>query len=109
MTTWLALLAAPALVLAVQAANFAMVRLACEQRLAWPLAALSAFGVLFSAAVTWLAWRRWRLLVPPHASDPARSARAAMLACAAAGVGTLSLLVQLTMWFPQWLLSPCFR
>lgn len=108
MTTWLALFAAPALVLAVQAANYAMVRLACERQTGWPLGALSAFGVLFSAIVAWLAWRRWQSLVPPAAADPARSARAAMLACAATWVGALSLLIQLTMWFPQWLLSPCF-
>lgn len=108
MTTWLALLAAPALVLAVQTANYAMVHLACERQLGWPLAALSAFGVLFSATVSWFAWRRWRSLVPPFADDPARSARAAMLACAATWVGLLSMLIQLTMWFPQWLLSPCF-
>jgi hypothetical protein len=109
MPTWLALLAAPALVLAVQSANFALVHVACERQLEWPLAALSALGVLFSAVVAWLAWRRWRALVPPAAEDPARGARAAMLACAAAWLGLLSLLVQLTMWFPQWLLSPCFR
>lgn len=109
MTTWLALLAAPALVLAVQSANFAFVHVACERQLAWPLAALSGFGVLFSALVAWFAWRRWRALVPPTADDPARSARAAMLACAAAWVALLSLLVQFAMWFPQWLLSPCFR
>ena len=108
MTTWLALLAAPALVLVVQSANYAMVHLACERQVAWPLAALSAFGVLFSAAVAWLAWRRWRSLVPPRADDPARSARAAMLACAATWVGVLSLVIQLAMWFPQWVLSPCF-
>ncbi|HTH59039.1 MAG TPA: hypothetical protein VL689_02650 [Paraburkholderia sp.] len=107
MTTWLALLVAPALVLAVQTANYAMVHLACERHLQWPLAASSLFGVLFSAAVAWLAWRRWRALVPPDADDPARRARAAMLACAAAWVGALSLLIQLMMWFPQWLLSPC--
>ncbi|PXW26415.1 hypothetical protein [Paraburkholderia caballeronis] len=108
MNTWLALLAAPALVLAVQAANYALVHVACARQAAWPLAALSAFGVLFSAAIAWLAWRRWRSLIPPHADDPARRARAAMLACAATWVGALSLLIQLTMWFPQWLLSPCY-
>lgn len=107
MTIWLALLAAPALVLAVQTANYALVPLACARQLGWPLAALSAFGLAFSLAAAWLAWRRWRAAVPPPAGDPARAARAAMLACAATGIGALSALIQLTMWLPQWLLSPC--
>jgi hypothetical protein len=108
MKIWLGLLAAPAVVLGAQSADFALVQLACSWRTQAPLAAVSAAAFAFSAIATVLAYRHWRATSASFtASYDARAARPACLALAATAVGALSTLIQLTMWFPQWLLSPC--
>lgn len=108
MKIWLALLAAPAVVLGAQSANYALVQFACAWRTRAPLDAISAAAFLFSAMATLLACRTWRATATPFpASYDARAARPAMLAFAATIVGSLCTLIQLAMWFPQWLLSPC--
>lgn len=108
MKTWLALLAAPAIVLGAQSADYALVQFACAWRTQAPLYAVSAAAFVFSAVVTVLAYRKWKATAWPFpASYDARAARPACLAFAAMVVGALCTLIQLTMWFPQWLLSPC--
>jgi hypothetical protein len=108
MKTWLGLLGAPAVVLGAQSADFALVQLACSWRTQAPLAAVSAAAFVFSAIATVLAYRQWRATsMSFKASYDARAARPACLALAATVVAALSTLIQLTMWFPQWLLSPC--
>ncbi len=108
MKTWFALLAVPALVLATQSADYALVHYACAWHTRAPLNAVSGVAFAVSIAATVLAYRRWRqtsMLFP--ASYDSRDARAACLAFAAMAVGAFGTLVQLTMWFPQWLLSAC--
>ncbi|GLU33320.1 hypothetical protein WKR88_14830 [Trinickia caryophylli] len=108
MKTWLGLLAAPALVLAVQSVDYALVRYTCERGDPVPLNVVSALAFAFSIAATTLAYRNWRHAAAPFpASYEPRAARPAFLAFAATVLGAFSALVQLTMWFPQWLLSPC--
>lgn len=108
MKTWLALFAAPAVVLGAQSADYALVQFACSWRTLAPLFAISAIAFVFSAAATALAYRQWRATAASFsASYEARAARPACLAFAATVVGALCTLIQLTMWFPQWLLSPC--
>lgn len=108
MKIWLGLLAAPALVLGAQSADYALVQFACGWGTRAPLHLVSAAAFLFCAAATALAYRTWRAAAAPFAASyEARAARQACLALAATAVGALSTLIQLTMWLPQWLLSPC--
>jgi hypothetical protein len=108
MKTWLGLLAAPTVVLGAQSADYALVQFACRWGTPAPLWAVSALAFVFSAIATIVAFYRWRAAAAPfHASYDARAARPACLALAATLVGALCTLIQLMMWFPQWLLSPC--
>ncbi len=108
MKTWLGLLAAPALVLAVQSIDYALVQIACARHSTVSLNVVSAVAFAASVFATVLAYRKWRATAAPFpASYDARPARAACLAFAATVLGAFSTLVQLTMWFPQWVLSPC--
>ncbi|MGF6744165.1 hypothetical protein [Paraburkholderia atlantica] len=108
MDIWLGLLAAPTAVLATQSVDYALIRLACASGAAWPIHAVSAAAFAFCAFATWLAYGRWRAErsrgTPAYA---ARAARAGFFALMAMIVGALSALVQLAMWFPQWLLPAC--
>jgi hypothetical protein len=108
MKTWFALLAVPALVLATQSADYALVYYACAWHTRAPLHAVSGVALVISIAATALAYRRWRHTSAPYpASYDPREARQACLACAAMVVGAFGTLVQVMMWFPQWLLSAC--
>jgi hypothetical protein len=108
MKTWLGLLVAPAIVLGAQSADYALVQFACSWGTQAPLAAVSAVAFVFSAIATVLAYRKWRATSASFAASyDARAARPACLALAATVIAALSTLIQLTMWFPQWLLSPC--
>ena len=108
MKTWLGLLAAPAAVLGAQSADYALVQYACRWGTRAPLYAVSATAFVFSAIATIAAFYKWRATSQPFgASYDARSARTACLALAAMLIAALCTLIQLTMWFPQWLLSPC--
>ena len=105
---WLGLIAAPVLVLATQSVNYALVQVACAQRGTVAQDVVSALSVLFSAAAAWFAYRRWRGLSQRfEASYVTRDARAAFVAFMSTVVAALCTLIQLMMWFPQWLLSPC--
>jgi hypothetical protein len=108
MKTWLGLLVAPALVLGAQSADYALVQFACRWGTRAPLNAVSAVAFVLCATATALAYRKWRATAAPFAASyDTRAARGACLALAATVVGALSTLIQVTMWFPQWLLSPC--
>ncbi|MGN6665498.1 MAG: hypothetical protein ACTHKH_00780 [Trinickia sp.] len=108
MKTWLGLLAAPTVVLGAQSADYALVQFACRWGTPAPLCVVSAIGFVFSAIATIVAFNKWRATSAPfRASYDARSARAPCLAFAAMSIGALCMLIQLMMWFPQWLLSPC--
>ncbi|ABE36094.1 putative membrane protein [Paraburkholderia xenovorans LB400] len=108
LSVWLGLLAAPAVVLGAQSLNYALVQLACATGRHTALDAVSAVAFLFSMVAAWLAYRRWRGTATPFdASYVRRDARRPFLALMAMLVAALCAVIQLTMWFPQWLLSPC--
>ncbi|ALL69068.1 hypothetical protein K788_0004718 [Paraburkholderia caribensis MBA4] len=102
--SWLGLVVAPFVVLGAQSLNYALVQVACAQRSTLALDVVSAVAFLFSVAATVLAYMRWRLV--SHVRD-ADAAHAAFFALMAMLVAALSALIQLMMWFPQWLISPC--
>ena len=108
MKTWFGLLVAPTLVLVAQSVNYALVPIACAAHTVAPLGIVSALSFAVSLLATVLAYREWRASAAQFpAGYDARSARAPCLAFAATILGALAALIQLTMWFPQWLLSPC--
>ena len=108
MSIWLGLLVAPVAVLGAQSLNYALLQLACASRRYTALNAVSAVAFLFSVLAAWLAYRRWRGSAASFgASYVRRAARPSFLALMAMLVAALCAVIQLTMWFPQWLLSPC--
>lgn len=108
MSIWLGLLAAPAVVLGAQSLNYALVQFACASGDYTVLDAVSAVAFGFSVMAAWLAYRRWRGTAGPFdASYVPRAARQPFLALMAMLIAALCAVIQLTMWFPQWLLSPC--
>ncbi|MCC8404454.1 hypothetical protein LJ655_21655 [Paraburkholderia sp. MMS20-SJTN17] len=108
MDIWLGLLAAPAAVLATQSIDYALIRLACASGAEWPMHAVSAAAFLFCAFAAWLAYGRWRAECSIGApAYTRRIARTGFFALMAMIVGALSALIQLAMWFPQWLLPAC--
>jgi len=105
---WLGLFAAPAAVLVAQSTDYALVQVFCATHSGIWLDLVSGGAFLFSVAAAWLAWRRWRRVGRQFdASYVPRDARSAFLALMAMIVATLCAVIQLTLWFPQWLLSPC--
>lgn len=107
-SVWLGLLAAPVVVLGAQSVNYALVRLACQSGERGLLSVVSATAFVFSVFAAWLAYRRWRRSPEPFAASYVpRPARASFLALMAMLVAMLCVVIQLMMWFPQWLLSPC--
>ncbi|MEM5436100.1 hypothetical protein [Paraburkholderia diazotrophica] len=105
---WLGLLAAPVVVLSVQSIDYALVHVACSHGSRLALDIVSCIGLLFSGATAWFAWRLWRSASRPAAqSGTANDARVAFFALMAMLVAALCTLIQLMMWFPQWVLSPC--
>ncbi|MEX3936651.1 hypothetical protein AB4Y32_33585 [Paraburkholderia phymatum] len=105
---WLGLLAAPAIVLTAQSIDYALVHVACSHGSRLALDIVSCMGLLFSGATAWFAWRLWLRASRPSAQSGTESdARVAFFASMAMWVGALCALIQLMMWFPQWILSPC--
>jgi hypothetical protein len=105
---WWGLLAAPTLVLGTQSINYALVQFACARRSHLALDMVSALSIAFSLGAAWFAWRRWRWESQPFdASYAPRDARAAFIALMSMIVAALCALIQIMMWLPQWLLSPC--
>jgi hypothetical protein len=104
---WLGLLAAPAVVLGAQSANYVLLQPACRYHTMAMLHGVSVAALLFSIGAALLAYRSWRSSQPCEASYVPRDARTAFLSLMAAIVATLCAVIQLAMYFPQWLLSPC--
>lgn len=105
---WMGLLAAPTLVLGTQSINYALVQVACARRSHLALDVVSVLSIAFSLGAASLAYRRWRATSQPFdASYAPRDARAAFVALMSMIVAALCALIQVMMWFPQWLLSPC--
>jgi len=108
MAIWLALLVAPILALADQAAALSLTTWACRGQHGLALHVLHAAFAGATALTTLLAWRRWRATAADAvAGEPARRRR--FLAGMAIGSSALSLLVILTMWGTTWVLSSCLQ
>jgi hypothetical protein len=108
MRIWLGLLAAPLAVLAAQSANYALLPLACRYRSMAALHVVSVLALLFSIGAAVLAYRSWRVASRSFAASYVpRAARSAFLSLMATIVAALCAVIQLSMYFPQWLLSPC--
>jgi uncharacterized membrane protein YidH (DUF202 family) len=107
---WPALLVAPALALANLTITYAMVTPSCARQNAMPLSVVSVLILVACLAMTFVAWRNWYrsgALEGRPSDDAAASTR--FVALVSAMVGTLSSLVVVAMWFPQWVLSPCYN
>jgi uncharacterized membrane protein YidH (DUF202 family) len=105
---WLGLFVAPAVVLAAQSIDYALVHVACREGTGIALNVVSALALAFSVAVSGLAYARWRQANRnDEAKRNAADACSAFLALMAMLIAALSALVQLMMWFPQWLIPPC--
>ncbi|WP_225032005.1 hypothetical protein [Paraburkholderia sp. XV] len=106
--SWLGLVVAPFVLLGAQSLNYALVQPACAQRSTLALSIVSAVAFMFSVAAAALGFARWRYVSDARAGDgEPRSRHASFFALMAMLVAALSALIQLMMWFPQWLLSPC--
>jgi hypothetical protein len=108
MRIWLGLLVAPVIVLGAQSANYALLQAACRYHTMAMLHAVSVSAFVFSVAAALLAYGNWRASSQPFdASYVPRAARPAFLSLMATIVAALCAVIQLAMYFPQWLLSPC--
>ena len=111
MFTWLALLAAPSLVLVDLMVAYALVTPTCAQQQDQALHWVSAAFLVTSLLLTALAATNARQLQgagPVHTDNDHAEHRALFLARVATWVGALSSLVIAARWIPQWFLSPCF-
>jgi hypothetical protein len=111
MGNWPALLVAPSLALTNLSVTYALVTPSCARQSMLAPNLVSALFLLACAWMSWGAWRNWRAgkaAQGPDAGDTdAALDRRPFLALVATMVGTLSCLVVLAQWFPQWVLSPC--
>ena len=108
MRIWLGLFAAPAVLLIAQSVNYALLQPACRYHTMTMVHGVSVAAFLFSIGAALLAYRSWG--ASSNSSDASyapRDARTAFLSLMAAIVATLCAVIQLAMYFPQWLLSPC--
>ncbi|MDB4906907.1 MAG: hypothetical protein JWO05_1691 [Gemmatimonadetes bacterium] len=114
MRVWLALFAAPSLVLACQATLYALVTPSCAMQTRAVLHAVAAGSLAVTLVFTLLALREWRLraagtgkVLDSDGADTATSRR--FLAIVATSVGLLSCLAIAAMWITIWVLSPCWN
>jgi uncharacterized membrane protein len=105
---WLALLAAPLLVLLNLTIIYALVVPACADQNTLPLHVFSVASLLLCLLFTFMAWRQWQQLDTPAVADDDASVRQNFLPAVASISGLLSSLVIAAQWIPQWVLSPCF-
>ena len=102
---WPALLLAPALALAVQTIGYVLTPLACARQSGEWLHAVPALALVAVLAMTSSAWAAAGAAGRAPADAEAMQRR--FVAQAAAGVGAISALVVLALWWPMWQLSPC--
>lgn len=110
MRSWLALLAAPAVMLAVQSIMYALVTPSCatQDRIGLHAAGLAALAItLVLAFGAWGEWKRYyeRSSADDDAADPGTARR--FLAIMGTAVASLASLVILAMWLNTFVLSPC--
>lgn len=108
MKNWPALLVAPTLALSNLAITYALVTPSCSRQDMLAPRLVSAVLLLACAWMSWGAWRNWRADSGQRAqSGDAAPYRRPFVALVAFMAGSLSCLVVIAQWFPQWVLSPC--
>jgi hypothetical protein len=107
MRTWLALLAAPAIVLGNLTALYVFVAPACRWQTRLPLHGLTLASLAFAVMATLLAWSRYRDVSPAASQGNGAAARARFLAGVASGVGAVSIAALVLLGIPAWVISPC--
>jgi hypothetical protein len=106
---WPALLVAPMLALSDQTTAYTLVGWSCASQQGWPVHAAHLLFALATIAVSLPAWLNFtRDVGHPKGDEGAIGDRPRFLAMCGAFVGLLSLGVILAMWYPTWVLSPCF-
>ena len=105
MRTWFALLVAPLLALADQSVAYATTGWACAHQQSIAVHGVHFVFLVCVIAATVMAWRLWRARAPGAGESAARRHFLAGLATAS---GALSVLLIAAMWYPSWVLSPCF-
>jgi TRAP-type C4-dicarboxylate transport system permease small subunit len=108
MKNWPALLVAPTLALTNLSITYSLVTPSCSRQHMLAPNLVSALLLLACAWMSWGAWRNWTEAgaLRGQASDAAPQRRP-FVALVAFMVGSLSCLVVIAQWFPQWVLSPC--
>jgi len=108
MKNWPALLVAPTLALTNLSITYSLVTPSCSRQHMLAPNLVSALLLLACAWMSWMAWRNWTD-AGPQDGQPSDAApqRRPFVALVAFMVGSLSCLVVIAQWFPQWILSPC--
>lgn len=108
MKNWPALVVAPTLALSNLAVTYALVTPSCSHQNMLAPRVVSALLLLVCAWMSWAAWRNWAD-AGSHREQPSDAApqRRPFVALVAFMTGSLSCLVVIAQWFPQWVLSPC--
>lgn len=109
MANWPALLIAPFLALTNLSITYALAPPECSRQTDAAMHIVSAAILVVCVLLTFMAWRNW--LVQGGGDKPARQddarLRGRFMSAVAGMVGTLSCLVVIAQWFPQFVLSPC--
>lgn len=108
MANWPALLVAPSLALTNLSITYALATPECSHQSDVSMNVVSAVILVICVILTFIAWRNWLAQGAVAASKQDDAALRGRFMSAVAGmVGTLSCLVVIAQWFPQWVLSPC--
>lgn len=109
MRSWPGIVLAPALALADQSVAYALVQWGCH---AQQFAALQLVHLVFLVAALATIVPPWAGAMRPPVADAGRPGdnhdRDHFMCVVAVMVGSLSALVIVALWIPQWVLSPCF-
>ena len=108
MKNWPAMLVAPTLALTNLSITYSLITPSCSRQNMLAPHLVSALLLAACAWMSWGAWRNWRddARERGQASDAAPHRRP-FVALVALMMGSLSCLVVIAQWFPQWVLSPC--
>jgi hypothetical protein len=109
MANWPALLIAPFLALANLSITYALATPECSHQSDVSMNVVSAVILAICVVLTFIAWRNWLAQGAGRSTLKADDAalRGRFTSAVAGMVGTLSCLVVIAQWFPQWVLSPC--